>query len=128
MRLFGQSNPRKFDMLLMENLYGDILSELCSGLVGGVAVVPGANIGDELAVFEAVHDSAPTIAGQNIASPSGLILSSVMMLRHIGERGAAARIENPLFSVLEENKVRTRDLGGTASTTEMTDAIIRGMG
>jgi len=121
-------NPQKFDMLLMENLYGDILSELCSGLVGGVAVVPGANVGDELAVFEAVHGSAPAIAGRNIANPSGLILSSVMMLRHIGEYNAADKIEKSLFSVLEEGKVRTPDLGGTASTTEMTDAIIREMG
>lgn len=121
-------HPQKFDMLLMENLYGDILSELCSGLVGGVAVVPGANIGNELAVFEAVHGSAPTIAGQNIANPTGMILSSVMMLRHIGEYGVAAKIEGALFSVLEDGRVRTRDLGGTATTTEMTDAVIERLG
>ncbi len=118
-------NPYKFDMLLMENLYGDILSELCSGLVGGVAVVPGANIGDDMAVFEAVHGSAPDLAGQNAANPTGLVLSSVMMLRHIGEQEAGDRIEHALFSVMSKGEVRTRDLGGTATTTEMTQAIIR---
>lgn len=120
-------NPYRFDMLLMENLYGDILSELCSGLVGGVAVVPGANIGDEIAVFEAVHGSAPDVAAMGIANPTGLILSSVMMLRHIGERDAADRIENALFSVMREGRVRTRDLGGNATTNEMTEAVIRAL-
>lgn len=120
-------NPYKFDMLLMENLYGDILSELCSGLVGGVAVVPGANIGDDIAVFEAVHGSAPDLAGQNIANPTGLILSAVMMLEHIGELEAARRIQSALFSVMQRGDVRTRDLGGTSSTTEMTNAIIGAM-
>ncbi|MBI2843454.1 MAG: isocitrate/isopropylmalate dehydrogenase family protein [Armatimonadetes bacterium] len=120
--------PHKFDVLLMENLYGDILSELCSGLVGGVAVVPGANIGDEIAVFEAVHGSAPDIGGKNVANPTGLILSSVMMLRHIGEAEAAGRIESALFSVLRRGETRTRDLGGTATTTEMTDAVIQALG
>jgi isocitrate dehydrogenase (NAD+) len=118
-------NPYRFDMLLMENLYGDILSELCSGLVGGVSVVPGANIGDEIAVFEAVHGSAPDIAGQGIANPTGLILSSVMMLRHIGEQAAGDRIENALFSVMRKGEVRTKDLGGSATTAEMTEAVIR---
>ena len=118
-------NPYRFDMLLMENLYGDILSELCSGLVGGVAVVPGANIGDEIAVFEAVHGSAPDLAGKNVANPTGLILSSVMMLKHIGEQDAGDRIERALFSVMRKGEVRTKDLGGSATTTEMTDAVIR---
>lgn len=118
-------NPYKFDMLLMENLYGDILSELCSGLVGGVAVVPGANIGDEIAVFEAVHGSAPDLAGTHAANPTGLLLSSVMMLRHIGETEAGDRIERALFRVMQQGEVRTRDLGGSATTEEMTEAVIR---
>jgi isocitrate dehydrogenase (NAD+) len=116
-------NPRRFDMLLMENLYGDILSELCSGLVGGVAVVPGANLGDEIAVFEAVHGSAPDRAGTGTANPLGLILSSVMMLRHLGEAEAADRIDNAIATVLIERQSLTPDLGGTATTNEMAEAI-----
>jgi len=116
--------PHAFDLLLMENLYGDILSELCSGLVGGVAVVPGANIGDEVAVFEAVHGSAPDVAGKNLANPTGLLLSAVMMLRHIGEVDAANRIEQAVFRTIEKGEHVTRDLGGKAGTKEMTQAIV----
>ncbi len=116
--------PRRFDVLLMENLYGDILSDLCSGLVGGLGVVPGANIGDTAAVFEAVHGSAPDIAGQNKANPTALLLSACMMLRHIGETKAAMRIEAAIARVLGEGTVRTGDLGGRATTTEYTDALV----
>jgi isocitrate dehydrogenase (NAD+) len=118
-------NPYKFDMLLMENLYGDILSELCSGLVGGVAVVPGANIGDDMAVFEAVHGSAPDLAGKNMANPTGIILSSAIMLSFFGEKKAAKRVEQAVYSVIAEGKHLTSDLGGSAGTVEMTEAIIR---
>jgi isocitrate dehydrogenase (NAD+) len=116
-------NPYRFDTLLMENLYGDILSELCSGLVGGVAVVPGANLGDEIAVFEAVHGSAPDRAGTGTANPLGLILSSVMMLRHLGEDEAADRIDRAIEMVLAEGRVRTPDLGGDSTTDQMAQAI-----
>jgi isocitrate dehydrogenase (NAD+) len=117
-------DPTRFDVLLMENLYGDILSDLCAGLVGGLGVVPGANIGDTSAVFEAVHGSAPDIAGQNKANPTALLLSAVMMLRHIGELVAARRIEVGVERVLSAGQVRTGDLGGRSTTTEYTQAII----
>lgn len=117
-------DPTRYDVLLMENLYGDIMSDLCAGLVGGLGIVPGANIGDKGAVFEAVHGSAPDIAGQNKANPTALVLSAAMMLRHIGERVAAARIEAAVEQVLREGRVRTGDIGGTASTREITQAII----
>lgn len=120
-------DPTQFDVLLMENLYGDIVSDLCSGLVGGLGIVPGANIGDHSAVFEAVHGSAPDIAGQNKANPIALVLSAAMMLEHIGERVAAKRIRAGVATVLEEGKVRTGDLGGNATTVQMTDAIIAAM-
>jgi isocitrate dehydrogenase (NAD+) len=116
-------NPEQFDVMLMENLYGDILSDLATGLVGGLGVVPGANIGDNMAVFEAVHGSAPDIAGQGLANPTALILTATMMLRYIDETPAADRIENALFAVLAEGKSVTRDLGGTCSTTEFTEAV-----
>lgn len=116
--------PRDFDCLVMENLYGDVISDLCAGLVGGLGVVPGANIGDRVAVFEAVHGSAPDIAGKGIANPTALIQSSVLLLRHIGERKAAVRLETGLFAVLEAGQVRTGDLGGKANTAEFTDAVI----
>lgn len=119
--------PRAFDVLLMENLYGDIISDLCAGLVGGLGVVPGANMGDRFAVFEAVHGSAPDIAGQNVANPIALILSGAMMLRHMGERDAAWRVESGVERVLSEGHAVTRDLGGNASTTEITEAIIEAM-
>ncbi len=117
-------DPTRFDVLVMENLYGDILSDLCAGLVGGLGVVPGANIGEHGAVFEAVHGSAPDIAGKNKANPTALMLSAAMMLRHIGERVAARRMEVAIERVLSAGQVRTGDLGGKASTTEYTDAVI----
>jgi isocitrate dehydrogenase (NAD+) len=118
-------HPEKLDVLLLPNLYGDIVSDLCAGLVGGLGVVPGANLGTEIAVFEAVHGSAPDIADQNLANPTALLLSGLLMLDHIGERPRAERIRAALGAVLAQAKVRTRDLGGTASTTEFTDAICR---
>ncbi len=119
------TRPEQFDVLLLENLYGDIVSDLCAGLVGGLGVVPGANFGEKGAVFEAVHGSAPDIAGQNLANPLALIQSAVMMLRHLLENAAADRIERAVRKVLSATKVRTRDLGGTATTSEFTDAIVR---
>src|ERR1051325_2400194 len=117
--------PEQFDVMLLENLYGDIVSDLCAGLVGGLGLVPGANIGERGAVFEAVHGSAPDIAGQGIANPTALLQSGILMLRYIGEREAADRIEKAMLSVFEEGKVRTRDIGGTAKTAEFADAIIQ---
>jgi isocitrate dehydrogenase (NAD+) len=117
-------NPHQFDVLLMENLYGDIVSDLAAGLVGGLGVVPSGNIGDKCALFEAVHGTAPDIAGKNIANPTALLMSAIMMLRHIGEKEAGNRIEAALNKVLEKRQVITRDLGGTASTSQFTDAII----
>ena len=116
-------NPAQFDMLLMPNLYGDIVSDLCAGLVGGLGVVPAANLGTDIGVFEAVHGSAPDIAGRSIANPMALLLSALLMLRHIGETAMADRIMAALGAVLSDGKVRTRDLGGTASTSEFADAI-----
>jgi isocitrate dehydrogenase (NAD+) len=116
-------NPAQFDMLLMPNLYGDIVSDLCAGLVGGLGVVPAANLGQEIGVFEAVHGSAPDIAGKGVANPTALLLSALLMLRHIGEAPMADRIMKALGDTLAEGKVRTRDLGGTATTAEYTDAI-----
>jgi isocitrate dehydrogenase (NAD+) len=116
-------NPERFDVLVLPNLYGDIVSDLCAGLVGGLGVVPGANLGTEMGVFEAVHGSAPDIAGKNIANPMALLLSAVLMLRHIGEGGIADRVMAALNAVLVEGRVRTRDLGGSASTTDFADAI-----
>ena len=118
-------NPSQFDVLLLPNLYGDIVSDLCAGLVGGLGVVPGANLGIGTGVFEAVHGSAPDIAGKNIANPMALLLSAVLMLRHIDEPQIADRVMTALGAVLAEGTVRTRDLGGTASTSEFTDAIVR---
>jgi isocitrate dehydrogenase (NAD+) len=117
--------PEKFDVLLLPNLYGDIVSDLCAGLVGGLGVVPGANMGTDCAVFEAVHGSAPDIADKNLANPTALLLSGLMMLDHIGERQRAERIRGALARVLSEGAVRTHDLGGHASTTEFTDAVCR---
>jgi isocitrate dehydrogenase (NAD+) len=118
-------HPEKFDVLLLPNLYGDIVSDLCAGLVGGLGVVPGANMGTECAVFEAVHGSAPDIADKNLANPTALLLSGLLMLDHIGERERAERIRAALTRVLADGQVRTLDLGGTASTTEFTDAVCR---
>ena len=118
-------HPEKLDVLLLPNLYGDIVSDLCAGLVGGLGVVPGANLGQDSAVFEAVHGSAPDIAHKNLANPTALLLSALMMLDHIGERDKAERIRAALSAVLTDGGVRTRDLGGEASTTAFTEAICR---
>jgi isocitrate dehydrogenase (NAD+) len=118
-------NPTQFDILLLPNLYGDIVSDLAAGLVGGLGVVPAANLGVEIGVFEAVHGSAPDIAGKNIANPTALLLSALLMLRHIGEGPIADRIMKAVGEVLSEGKIRTQDLGGTASTTEYAEAICR---
>src|ERR687890_1130801 len=117
--------PEQFDIMLLENLYGDIVSDLCAGLIGGLGLVPGANIGELGAVFEAVHGSAPDIAGQGIANPTALLQSGILMLRYIGEREAADRVENAMLAVFREGEVRTRDIGGTAKTAEFADAIIK---
>jgi isocitrate dehydrogenase (NAD+) len=117
-------NPERYDVLLMENLYGDIISDLCAGLVGGLGVVPGANFGEHVAVFEAVHGTAPDIAGKGLANPSALMLSAVLMLRWLKFPEAADRFERALLGTYAEGKVRTRDLGGTASCREFTDAVI----
>jgi len=118
-------DPTQFDVLVLENLFGDILSDLAAGLVGGLGVVPGANIGDKYAVFEAVHGSAPDIAGKGVANPIALILSAALMLQYIGERDAARRVEAAVFAVLEKKSSLTPDLGGKSSTSEMTQAIIK---
>jgi isocitrate dehydrogenase (NAD+) len=119
--------PEIFDVLVMPNLYGDIVSDLCAGLVGGLGVVPGANIGHDEAVFEAVHGTAPDIAGRNLANPTALLLSATLMLDHLGERDAAARIRRALDLVLTEGRIRTGDLGGTATTTAFAEAIVRAL-
>ena len=118
-------NPTQFDVLVMPNLYGDIVSDLCAGLVGGLGVVPGANIGNEIGVFEAVHGSAPDIAGKSLANPMALLGSAILMLRHINEGPIADRVVKALGDVLTEGAVRTRDLGGKSSTIEFTEAICR---
>jgi len=116
--------PDLYDVLVLPNLYGDIVSDLCAGLVGGLGVAPGANIGTEAAVFEPVHGSAPKYAGQNKANPTALILSGVLMLRHLGEQAAAERVETALRDVIAEGRQTTYDLGGEAGTSEFADAII----
>jgi len=118
-------DPTRFDVLLLENLYGDIVSDLAAGLVGGLGVVPGANLGDTHALFESVHGSAPDIKGKNIANPTAVILAAVMMLEHISEKKAAARISAALLAVLARGDRLTPDLGGSASTTQFADAIRR---
>jgi len=118
-------NPSQFDVLLLPNLYGDIVSDLCAGLVGGLGVVPGANLGTEIGVFEAVHGSAPDIAGKGVANPTALLLSALLMLRHLGEDAIADRISRALGVVLADDQIRTRDLGGTATTAEFTSAVCR---
>ncbi len=117
-------NPERFDVLLMENLYGDILSDLCAGLVGGLGVVGGANFGERVAVFEAVHGTAPDIAGKGLANPTALMMSAVLMLRSLRLPEAAERLERALLRVFSEGKVRTRDLGGSAGCRDFTDAVI----
>jgi isocitrate dehydrogenase (NAD+) len=120
-------DPRQFDVLVMENLFGDVLSDMCAGMVGGLGLVPGANIGRQYAVFEAVHGSAPDIAGKGLANPAAMILSACLMLHHIGERQAGAKIEAATRKIIEKRERVTRDLGGEATTAEMTDAIIAAM-
>src|SRR5918996_1481766 len=117
-------NPERYDVLLLENLYGDIVSDLCAGLVGGLGVVPGANIGDQTAIFEAVHGTAPDIAGKGVANPTAVLLSSVMMLQWLGFAGEAARLEKAILRMYAEGRVHTTDLGGKATTLEVTRAII----
>ncbi len=120
-------DPAQFDVLLLENLYGDIISDLGAGLIGGLGVAPGANIGEEIAVFEAVHGAAPSIAGRGIANPTALLLSAVLMLKHLNERDRAVRIQAALEKVLAEGDVLTRDLGGRATTLDFTEAIIHAL-
>jgi isocitrate dehydrogenase (NAD+) len=120
-------HPSQFDVLLLPNLYGDIVSDLCAGLVGGLGVVGAANLGAEIAVFEAVHGSAPDLAGKFLANPTALLLSAVLMLRHLDEGDAAARVMQAIGAVLTAGHVRTRDIGGTASTLEYADAVCRAL-
>jgi isocitrate dehydrogenase (NAD+) len=121
-------NPDRMDVLLMENLYGDLVSDLCAGLVGGLGCVPGSNIGEDAAVFEAVHGSAPDIAGKGVANPLALIMTAEMMIHHIGEHAIAEKIRKAYDAVLSEGKSLTRDLGGTATTEQFADAVIGKMG
>ena len=116
--------PQEFDVLLLENLYGDIVSDLCAGLVGGLGLVPGANLGARHAIFEAVHGTAPDIAGKNKANPLAAVLSGALLLRHVGQRRAADRIERAVSRLLREGRHRTRDLGGTAATNAVTERLI----
>ena len=120
-------NPYQFDVMLMENLYGDIVSDLAAGLVGGLGVVPSGNIGEKAALFEAVHGTAADIAGKNLANPTALLLSAIMMLRHMNEETAGDRIEFALNKVLQKRETVTRDLGGTATTSQFADAIIQAL-
>jgi isocitrate dehydrogenase (NAD+) len=120
--------PELYDVLVLPNLYGDIVSDLCAGLVGGLGVAPGANIGTEAAVFEAVHGSAPKYAGLNKANPTALILSGVLMLRHLGEQAAADQVERAIREVIADGRRTTYDLGGDAGTSEFADAIIERLG
>lgn len=118
------SDPSGFDVLLLQNLYGDIISDVCAGLVGGLGVVPGANVGDKIAVFEAVHGTAPDIAGKGIANPLALLLSGVLMMEYMGERRVADRVRQAVWDVLSEGKHVTGDLGGSANTKTFADALI----
>jgi len=121
-------NPQQFDMLLLPNLYGDVMSDLAAGLVGGLGIVGSANIGDSAAIFEAVHGTAPDITGKGLANPTALLLSAILMLDHLGERSAARRIEAAIEAVYREAKHTTRDVGGRAGTAEFTDALIAAVG
>jgi isocitrate dehydrogenase (NAD+) len=120
-------NPYQYDMLLMENLYGDIVSDLCAAFVGGLGLVPGANFGDECAIFEAVHGSAPDIAGKNLANPTAVIRSGLLMLRHLGEQDAAEKVRIALENVYRHRDKLTKDIGGKAGTSEFADAVIEAM-
>jgi isocitrate dehydrogenase (NAD+) len=119
--------PTQYDMLLLTNLYGDIMSDLAAGLVGGLGVVPSANIGENVAIFEAVHGTAPDIAGKGIANPTALLMSAILMLGHLGEDKAATQIESALHKVYREGKSLTRDVGGAATTKEFTEAVIHAL-
>jgi isocitrate dehydrogenase (NAD+) len=121
-------NPFQYDTLLLENLYGDIVSDLCAGLVGGLGLAPGANLGVECAIFEAVHGSAPDIAGKDVANPTALLQSAILMLRYLDETTAAEKAQKALETVYSEHKTLTRDVGGTAGTTQFTDAVLKAMG
>jgi isocitrate dehydrogenase (NAD+) len=121
-------DPTKYDVLVMENLFGDVISDLCAGLVGGLGVVPGANLGSRYAVFEAVHGSAPDIAGQGKANPIAIVRSAAMMLDHVGERAAAVRIERAVVKTLQAGVGLTRDLGGTGNTESITAEIVKHLG
>jgi isocitrate dehydrogenase (NAD+) len=120
-------NPYQYDMLLMENLYGDIISDLCAAFVGGLGLVPSANLGEDCAIFEAVHGSAPDIAGKNMANPTAVLRSSLLMLRHLGEHDAALKIRNALEKVYRDRDLLTKDVGGKAGTSEFADSIIQAM-
>ena len=117
-------NPHRFDVIVTTNLFGDILSDLCAGLVGGLGLAPGANIGENMGIFEAVHGSAPDIAGKNIANPTALLLGAAMMLDYLHLNAAAEKIRKAVRIVIGEGKYLTPDLGGHASTTEYTDALL----
>jgi isocitrate dehydrogenase (NAD+) len=121
------TNPYQYDTLLLENLYGDIISDLCAAFVGGLGLVPGANFGHECAIFEAVHGSAPDIAGRGIANPTALLRSGILMLRHLGEQDAANKVKYAVHAVYREGQHITRDMGGTSSTNEFADAVIEAM-
>ena len=116
--------PENYDVMVLPNLYGDIVSDLCSGLIGGLGIAPGANIGKDQAIFEAIHGSAPKNAGKRTSNPTAMLLSSVLMLKHIGEAEAANRIENAVAKVIAEGKVKTKDLGGTSTTDDFAAAVI----
>jgi isocitrate dehydrogenase (NAD+) len=120
--------PETFDLLVLPNLYGDIISDLAAGLVGGLGIVPGANIGDHHAIFEAVHGTAPDIAGKGLANPTALMQSAVLMLAHMDERDASVRLHNAIYQVYSEGRHLTGDVGGKASTSEFTDAVIGHLG
>jgi isocitrate dehydrogenase (NAD+) len=120
-------DPSRFDVLVMENLFGDVISDLCAGLVGGLGLVPGANIGVRYAVFEAVHGSAPDIAGKGLANPIAVIRSAALLLDHVGQREASRRIETAVMRALERGRGLTRDLGGDGTTRTLTDAIIESL-
>ena len=117
-------NPNQFDVLLLSNLYGDIVSDLCAGLVGGLGVVPGANVGRSVAIFEAVHGTAPDIVGKDRANPLAVLFSSIMLLRHIKQDVVATRIERAMHALLAKTRIRTADLGGDSSTSDVTKRLI----
>lgn len=120
------TNPNLYRdiLLVMPNLYGDILSDMCAGLIGGLGLTPSGNIGDECSIFEAVHGSAPDIAGMDLANPTALLLSSVMMLQHMGLNGHASNIQKAIFDTLAEGQVLTKDLGGSATRSQFTEAVV----